>query len=157
MNHSFFRINQTNRGQLVMGITEKGKKAKPWEMDLMDPAGAIKSTLQDMIKYIRAQLQPKANQLDFLALTHDPLKYDIIIEEGTWKGNFMGLGWWHGTSRDFLWHAGATGGYTAFVGFSPERQKGVVILSNLSSSHPAARNSDNVPLIVAMGHELMKS
>jgi D-alanyl-D-alanine-carboxypeptidase/D-alanyl-D-alanine-endopeptidase len=33
-------------------------------------------------------------------------------------------------SRTLLWHTGGTGGFTAFLGFSPEAGAGVAVLAN---------------------------
>jgi hypothetical protein len=49
MRNSYFTIDKHNEDSFVVGITVKGKKSKPWEMKFINPAGAIKSTLNDMI------------------------------------------------------------------------------------------------------------
>jgi len=37
------------------------------------------------------------------------------------------------TARGIVWHNGGTGGYHSFVGFDPDRRRGVVILCNTAS------------------------
>lgn len=157
MTNSYFEVPEEHLSNLVPGITAKGKKAKTWQMDLLDPAGVIKSTVDDMLQYLSAQIDPAGHNMGFLKLTQDPLSFDIVIDNGLWKGNYMGLGWWYDHEKQFMWHAGATGGYTAFVGFSPQTKKAVVILSNISSRHPDSRNQDRIPIPVSLGHTLMRS
>ena len=157
MTNSYFEVPEEHLSNLVQGITAKGKKAKTWQMDLLDPAGVIKSTVDDMLQYLSAQIDPAGHNMGFLELTQDPLSFDIVIENGIWKRNYMGLGWWYDHEKQFMWHAGATGGYTAFVGFSPRTKKAVVILSNISSRHPDSRDQDRIPIPVALGQKIMKS
>lgn len=159
MKSSYFEIDRGNKDRFVIGITAKGKKSKPWEMKFINPAGAIKSTLNDMLKYAAAQLNPPSG-LRFLRAAQDPLDFSIRMpEDKLWKGNAMGLGWWHNledAQNPFIWHGGASGGYTAFIGFSPEKEKAVVVLSNISSSHPSARAANRIPKPIFLGQEIMR-
>ncbi|MCB0652748.1 MAG: beta-lactamase family protein [Saprospiraceae bacterium] len=160
MRNSYFEIDKHNRDQLVVGITAKGKKSKPWEMKFINPAGAIKSTLNDMIIYASAQLNSSQENLNFFKLTQDPLNFSIKMpEDKLWKGNKMGLGWWHNledTQNTFMWHGGSSGGYTSFVGFSKLKGKAVVILSNISSSNPSARAENRIPKPILLGQKILR-
>lgn len=160
MSDSYFVINKKNENRFVQGISAKGKKAKAWEMDFINPAGVIKSTLNDMLKYAAAQLNPPTKELSFLQAAHDPVQYEIKMPEGKlWDGNSMGLGWWHNLEqkeKTFIWHGGGTGGYTAFIGFSKEKKRAVVALSNISGSHPSARGENRIPKPMLLGQKLMR-
>ncbi|MCB0570929.1 MAG: beta-lactamase family protein [Phaeodactylibacter sp.] len=160
MQHSYFRADKQNKDQFVTGITAKGKKARLWEMDLINPAGAIKSTLNDMLLYASAQLSPPSDSLAFLAAAHNPVGYQVKMPEGSiWHGNAMGLGWWHnleGEGPHFIWHGGGTGGYSAFIGFSKERNRAVVVLANISGSHPLARAENRIPKPILLGQALIQ-
>ena len=160
MTHSFTEMNHDNRHQLVSGITEKGKKAKPWDMKFINAAGAIKSTLDDLTLYAMAQLHPAIAGMEFLKDAQNPLDDSIRMpKESLWHGNAMGLGWWHNLEdgeSPFYWHAGASGGYTSFVGFSPDRNKAVIILSNISSSHPLARGENRIPKPILLGQQILR-
>ncbi|MEZ4983631.1 MAG: serine hydrolase [Saprospiraceae bacterium] len=93
--------------------------------------------------------------------THDPLGFQIKMpEDKLWQGNAMGLGWWHNledANNTFIWHAGSSGGYTAFVGFSKSKKKAVVILSNISSSHPSARAESRIPIPILLGQKILRT
>lgn len=160
MRDSYFEINSENKNRLVVGITEKGKKSRPWEMNFINPAGAIKSTLNDMTIYAEVQLKSTSEHLYFLNLAQDPLDFSIKLpEDKLWKGNAMGLGWWHNLEdpqHTFVWHGGASGGYTAFVGFSKSQEKAVVILSNISSSHPESRGENRIPKPMLLGQKILR-
>ncbi|MCB0639119.1 MAG: beta-lactamase family protein [Lewinella sp.] len=160
VSHSYFEIDRRNRDRFVAGITAKGKRARPWEMKFINPAGAIKSTLRDMMRYAAAQLAPPSDTLAFLAATQDPLGFRIRMPgDELWAGNAMGLGWWHNLEDEdhpFLWHGGASGGYTSFVGFSKATGTAVVVLSNISSSHPSARAANRIPIPILLGQKILR-
>lgn len=44
----------------------------------------------------------------------------------------IGMGWMIDSEHGFIWHNGATGMHTSYLGFCPEKQTAVVVLSNLS-------------------------
>lgn len=161
MRNSYFTIDKYNKDSFVVGITAKGKKSEPWEMKFINPAGAIKSTLNDMIIYTSAELASSPEIVDFFDATQDPLNFQIKMpEDKLWKGNAMGLGWWHNIEDEqntFIWHAGSSGGYTAFVGFSTLKEKAVVILSNISSSNPSARARNRIPIPILLGQKILRN
>ncbi len=110
---------------LVQGYTAKGEVTSDWDLGSLQGSGAIKSTLNDMIRYTQAQLgQSPTNLKKALLLTHHLTFQD--------KDNAIGLGWRieQGQARNYLHHSGGTGGFRSFVGFDKKRQIGVVILSN---------------------------
>ena len=41
----------------------------------------------------------------------------------------LGLAW-ATTNKGIVWHAGGTGGYRSFLGFTADRKRGVVVLTN---------------------------
>ena len=53
------------------------------------------------------------------------------------QGTTVGMGWHISETmwdRTIIWHNGGTGGYTSFMGFVPETNTGVVVLSNQANS-----------------------
>ena len=44
----------------------------------------------------------------------------------------IALNWMHVDGSGSFWHNGATGGYSAFAMFNPEKDYGVIVLSNTS-------------------------
>ena len=157
MNDSDVSITKENKKKLVPGITSKGKKSKPWDMNFINPAGSIKSTLNDMLKYALAEIEISPS---YFQEAQNPVDYRVKMPEGKlWNGNANGLGWWHNLedkNHPFMWHAGSTGGYTSFVGFSHQANRAVVVLSNISSSHPKSREKGEIPKPIKLGHELMR-
>ena len=99
------------------------------EINLSDDlagAGEIRSSGKDMLSFLSYAMGLKDSDLkDSFELTQ---KVNRQIDDQI----SIGLGW-HMTQKDnrmIIWHNGATNGFTSFVGFDPESDQGVVVLSN---------------------------
>ena len=161
MQDSYLRLPKAAKERFVPKIDANGKQStKTWDMHFIDPAGTIKSTLSDMLKYAQAQLSVPNYDLAFMQLSQVPLNDTLPMPTGTlWEGNTMGLGWWHNQeqgSEDFIWHGGSTDGHTSFIGFSPTTKTAVVVLSNLSANHPAGRGERRRPIAIYMGQNILR-
>jgi D-alanyl-D-alanine-carboxypeptidase/D-alanyl-D-alanine-endopeptidase len=94
------------------------------------PAGAIRSSTNDLLKFLAANL----------GYTKTPLaaamKAMLSVRRPTGAPNMeVALGWHTFTADDkeIIWHNGATGGYRTFFGFDPKSRVGVIALSNTRS------------------------
>lgn len=102
-----------------------GQPVSPWRFDALIGAGGLHSTGADLLAYLHAHLHPQSTPLaDALIATHRPR-----CPSGE---NKMCLIWNHRVThqRTLLWHTGGTGGFTTFMGFSPDAGVGVGILAN---------------------------
>lgn len=112
-----------------------GAPAKSWHFDALAGAGALRSTARDMARFLAFNLGFLDGPLNaLLASTHEP-RFEIVPEVS------VALGWHvrRGTSEQAedsvqVWHNGATGGFTSFIGFDAGRGRGVVVLSNSTTS-----------------------
>jgi Beta-lactamase/Domain of unknown function (DUF3471) len=89
-------------------------------------AGGIKSSLADMAKFVRANLDPPENELGRALQRAQGVQRTV---NATFD---LGLGW-HQLKRKtgvMVQHAGQTGGYHCFVGFDVKKGLGVVVLVN---------------------------
>ncbi len=117
-------LNDATQSNFAQGYNEMGEATAPWELASLKGSGAMRSTLNDMIKYARAQVEMNGPLQKAIAFTHQPTF--------TSKTQSMGLGWRINQSgaHTYLHHSGGTGGFRSFIGFDPGRQISVVILSN---------------------------
>ena len=60
----------------------------------------------------------------------------------------IGMGWIIDRENGIIWHNGGTGHYNSYLGFNPETETAVLILSNLSPN-------DRIPATV-LGIKLLK-
>jgi D-alanyl-D-alanine-carboxypeptidase/D-alanyl-D-alanine-endopeptidase len=94
-------------------------------------AGALRSTAEDIGRYIAAELAASAPAaahwpvLESMALTQIPRR-------STDQGDPIGLAWFF-DGPDTFWHNGGTGGYSSFALVDRARGVGVAVLANTST------------------------
>ena len=108
---------------LAPGHDVTGRAAENWNFDALAGAGAILSTANDMLRYLKANM----------GIDHSPLAAAMKLAQ--WPrndtDNAMRIGLaWVTTDQGIVWHNGATGGYRSFLGFTPNG-------GGASSSSPA--------------------
>lgn len=113
--------------RLAAGHNAAMETVEVWDVPTLAGAGALRSSANDMLVFIAANL----------CYTDSPLAPAMaaMLEERRPTGQpglEVALGW-HIAKRngkEIVWHNGGTGGYRAYVGFDPEMRMGVVALSN---------------------------
>jgi CubicO group peptidase (beta-lactamase class C family) len=139
MSMTSVNISDEMKKNLAPGYNEKQEPAVNWDFDVMEGAGAIKSNISDMMKYLAFQLG-RNDELDFkegLKLMHTR-RFETEI-----PNTAIGISWFiseTGGDRTVIWHNGKTQGYASFIGFIPETNCGVAVLSN------QANDVDNIGL-----------
>jgi serine-type D-Ala-D-Ala carboxypeptidase/endopeptidase len=95
------------------------------ELPTLAGAGALRSSVNDMLTFLEA----------FLGYKESPLApamkamLDVRRPAGQAK---IGLAWiiYSTDGLEFAWHNGATGGFRSFVGYDPKQRFGVIVLAN---------------------------
>lgn len=103
-----------------------------WEADdAYIPAGAVISDISDMLLYASTQL----GNDPLLTSCHQSLKQIDASDEWNRMGGYgmdeIGMSWMIDTENGIIWHNGGTGMHTSYLGFCPEKNTAVVVLSNL--------------------------
>lgn len=115
---------KSNLAQPYSGI----EKAHNWDIAVLTGAGAIRSSVVDMLKYLQANMGLTPSYLsDAMKLSHEA-RHD--------KAASVGLAWFIEDGKDgakVIQHGGATGGYLAFAAMDMTNKKGVVIFTNTGS------------------------
>ena len=96
-----------------------------WDLRTLAGAGALRSSANDMLRFLEA----------FLGYRESPLApaMQTMLEVRRPAGQIqIGLGWLISASggREIVWHNGGTGGFRSFVGWDRQERIGVVVLSN---------------------------
>ncbi len=119
--------------------------------DIFQGAGFIKSSMHDMMIYLRAQMGLIQTPLaDPINLSHQSC-FDVGgVTYNDRDGYFnlsIGLDW-HiheiSGSYTYYWHGGRTKGYMAYMAFIPEESSGVVLLCNQSCPNVIMRFGDEL-------------
>lgn len=114
------------RAHLAPGHDDTGKAAKNWDIDALAGAGAIRSTANDMLRYLKANMGIDPSSLAAAMQFAQRPRADMT------KTIRIGLAWMT-TEKGIIWHNGGTGGYASFLGFTADRRHGVVILANTAA------------------------
>lgn len=127
MNDTAIELTSPMKARLATGHNQNLKPVANWDIPTLAGAGALRSTVNDLLKFVAANLGLTKSPLAVaMQNAHQPQH-----ETGT-PGLEVGLGW-HILKRfdtEIVWHNGGTGGYHSFVGFIKAKRKGVVVLSN---------------------------
>lgn len=113
--------------RLAIGHNRLLKPVANWDFPTLAGAGALRSTVHDLLKFVAANLGlSKSPLLAQMQETHQPQH-----ETGA-PNREIALGWHilKEFDSEIIWHNGGTGGYRSFIGFVQEKRKGVVVLSN---------------------------
>jgi serine-type D-Ala-D-Ala carboxypeptidase/endopeptidase len=113
------------------GHNRRGRQVPHWDLPTLAGAGALRSTVADLLGFLELQLREPTTRLGRAAwATHEPRARRGRLSQG--------LGWASlpllGHSIEVLWQNGGTGGFRGFVGFVRESGTGVVVLSNCARS-----------------------
>ncbi len=110
--------------RIAPGYNERLQPSRGYDLPTMGGAGGIRSTVNDMLKYMKANLRPDDSPLgQAIALSHEKLH--------TMKdGRAIAMAWRISRNGKTLSHTGLTGGYRGWLALVPERDTGVVVLSN---------------------------
>ncbi|MCP3978550.1 MAG: serine hydrolase [bacterium] len=113
--------------RLAHGHDAALQPASNWDIPTLAGAGAIRSTVDDMLLFLAANMGLTKSRISG-AMQDSHLER----EEFSGPGMHIGLGWIirREHERTIHWHNGGTGGYHSFTGFDKERKRGVVVLSN---------------------------
>jgi serine-type D-Ala-D-Ala carboxypeptidase/endopeptidase len=129
MDHTSATQDEANRAHLALGHDAAGKQVANWHFDALAGCGAIVSTANDMLRYLKANMGAQKSPLyPSMQFAQTP-RVDV-----PGAAERVGLAWMtrHDDGGDVIWHNGQTGGYASYLGFTADRQHGVVILTNIS-------------------------
>lgn len=113
--------------RLAVGHNSQMEPVKNWDVPTLAGAGALRSTANDMLTFLAANLglikSPLAPAMAAMIKVRRPTGYlDLEIALG-----------WHvftGNGKEIVWHNGGTGGYQTWMGYDPKARVAVVALSN---------------------------
>ena len=129
MNDTAMTLSDALKKRLAVGTDASLRPVKNWGFDALAGAGALRSTANDMLKFLAAAM----------GLRDSPLRaaFDRMLRARRPTGTpdlEIAMGWhiWEKYGTEIIWHNGGTGGYRSFAGFDPEKKNGVVVLCDTS-------------------------
>jgi CubicO group peptidase (beta-lactamase class C family) len=131
-------LSPEQRARFIEGHDPAYRPARPWDMDALAGAGAIRSTADDMLTYLAANLHPNHLQIagtDKNAATLPrALEMSHEVRADAIGGMKIALAWLYKPDEGSYWHNGGTGGYSAYALFNPKSDYALVVLVNMTVS-----------------------
>lgn len=123
------RLDAGEMSRMAMPHDRTRKPIAPWDFDVLAGAGALRSSVDDLLRFLEAHLDPDSTPLA------SPIRAAMTPRRETGRpGDRIGLGWMVRTSpktrRTLIWHNGGTGGSRSFIGLLPEQRIGIAVLAN---------------------------
>jgi CubicO group peptidase (beta-lactamase class C family) len=114
------------KARLAQGYNELGYAVPGWDYLVLSGCGALRSTVNDQLKYVAVNLGLTPSNLTARMERTHAVHFRHSMISG------VGLGWFIKQAQGIrvVCHDGGTGGYSSFVGFDKTRRRGVVVLSN---------------------------
>ena len=124
-------LSSSLQKRLAPGHGPDGSAAHNWDLPTLAGAGALRSTVNDMLTYVRANADSTSRPLGAtLAMAHGARHAGPSPQVG------IGLTWHRfktPAGRTLVSHDGGTGGYRSFAAFDETTGAGVVVLANTSN------------------------
>jgi D-alanyl-D-alanine-carboxypeptidase/D-alanyl-D-alanine-endopeptidase len=129
MDHTAMTLTPWMQQHLVKGHNNSGAVVTNWDVGVLAGAGALRSTMNDMLKFARANLQTSGRLQQVMQRTH--------VERAPAMKGFIAMNWIirRLDGQEILWHNGGTGGYRTWIGFDKKKGLAAVVLTN--STHGA--------------------
>ena len=124
MSDTMIHLDEGRRDRFAQGHDAEGRPVPHWDLSTLAGAGGIRSTADDMLRLLRAELEPGGTPLEASLRVSQEIRTAPEIEPR------MALGWLAVGDGPALWHNGGTGGFASFAAFDPERRVAVVVLAN---------------------------
>ena len=125
--------------RFITGHDAAHHPAHAWDLDALAGAGAIRSTADDMLTYLQANLHPDklpsaATQTPTGKTLPKALTQSHELRADAPPGMRIALAWLYVPDTGSYWHNGGTGGYSSFAFFNPKADYAVVVLMNTSAT-----------------------
>jgi CubicO group peptidase (beta-lactamase class C family) len=128
MNDTVVKPGVDQQKRFLQGYDGAQKPVHSFDLEALAGAGGIRSTVNDMMTYLEANLHPERH-----AELARALEASHRIREKA-DGAEIGLAWMYSPDSGTYLHNGATPGFTSDAMFNPKQDMGVVVLMNRGPS-----------------------
>ena len=131
MNDSTITLSSAMKAHLAIGHDAEGKQTPNWDLPTIAGAGALRSTANDMAKFLSANLG--FSKIKIAESMAEAQKIRRTFKASPVKISFNWITTKPG-DREIIWHNGGTFGYRTFAGMDKDLKKGVFVATNSSDS-----------------------
>jgi serine-type D-Ala-D-Ala carboxypeptidase/endopeptidase len=118
------------KARLAVGHNAALAEAKNWDLPTLAGAGALRSTANDMLTFLAANLGYTKTPLA------QAMSEEVSIRRPAGAPDMQIAYGWHVQTKNgnsIIWHNGGTGGYRSYLGFDAKARVGAVVLTNIST------------------------
>lgn len=137
MNDTTIALSEDQKNRLASPHNADGDPDSNWDIPTLAGAGAIRSTVADMIRYTRAHAEARdvkeAPRIDPRRSSVTPAIRLAMVRRFEDGNSGMGLGWHTASHGTIHWHNGQTGGYHSYAAVVSQKQVSVVVLTNTAT------------------------
>lgn len=136
MDSTRITLSRELKARMARGHDENGKPAPNFEFQALAGTGALRSTANDLLKYVSAQVGLAQSELTPLMQKTHVIRFRAPAgADEAWRAGNSGMPWVdNGVEQppgmQLMGHGGGTAGYSAFIGFDVRQRRGVVVLCN---------------------------
>ena len=126
------KLSPEQEKRFAQGHGAQHQKAHAWALDALAGAGAIRSTANDMLTYLEAQVHPDTvpHGTGSAATLTSALQMSHELRADAFPTMKIALAWLYEMNTGSYWHNGATGGYSSYALFNPKEDYAAVVLFN---------------------------
>ncbi len=130
MHDSGITLTPAMKSHIAQGFDANGSPMHLWDLPTLAGAGALRSTANDMLKFLAANLDSASVPLGPAMVMARAPRMPVG------PNNMIGLAWNTVTLTGLpvTWHNGGTGGFRTFIGIDSQHHRGVIVLSNSTNS-----------------------
>ncbi len=138
MSDTGLELSPQQQARMLPGHDQFHGSAPAWDSDTLAPAIGLRSTAQNMLAFLVANLHPEqikgaSNGNDAEAATlSEAIRQSLQIQAELSPGMHIALGWLYQDETGNYWHNGATAAYSAYAFFNPKGDFAAVVLLNAS-------------------------
>jgi serine-type D-Ala-D-Ala carboxypeptidase/endopeptidase len=147
MNDTRITLSDDQQKRLAPPYNAELQPEENWEFDALAGCGAIRSTVNDLLKLVAASLADNEHPVTAAIRTAWKKHCGKPGEIG------VGLGWHIARDNVTRWHNGQTGGYSSVLFVYPPKKLGVVVLSNTATDKTTAVGEKILQSIIGMKPE----
>ena len=135
MKDTIVALSAEQQLRLIAGYDGAHHPAHAWDLVAFAGAGAIRSTADDMLTYLQANLHPDklpsgATKTPNGETLPAALAQSHVLRADAMAGMRIALAWLYAPVTGGYWHDGETAGYSSLAAFNPKADHAVVVLVN---------------------------
>lgn len=128
-------IDGWSSDNIALPFNSSGGSSNYWNFKAFASAGVLRDNILDGVSFLKASMSA-CQSSSIITRSNCQTQQSTNIQ--TYKNSEMGLGW-NRTLKEgdiVVWKNGLTGGYSAFIGFNPEKHMGIILLCNVALFQP---------------------